>query len=75
MDLGASLRKELGLLTEEEVAAIGDLDPKTLARWRTARTGPPAVTVGRTILYRRESLEAWLKAQERSYSAEPHPRP
>lgn len=36
---------------------------RTMIRWRNARTGPPWTRAGRTVLYRRRDLDAWLDAQ------------
>ena len=40
--------------------------PKTSAidRWHTLRIGPPRVSVGRKVLYRRDSVRAWLQSRE-----------
>jgi hypothetical protein len=37
---------------------------RTLDRWHTLRIGPPRVVIGRTILYRRQSVLAWLASRE-----------
>lgn len=37
---------------------------RTLARWHAKRIGPPRTIIGRTILYRRESVAAWLRERE-----------
>jgi hypothetical protein len=36
----------------------------TLDRWNRLRVGPPRTKLGRTVLYRRDTLKAWLIAQE-----------
>jgi hypothetical protein len=64
-DQGAELRRQLGLLTEDEIAAIAGVEPATVKAWRSARTGPPWITMGRTPMYRRRSLVKWLAEQER----------
>jgi excisionase family DNA binding protein len=48
------------LLTTEEAANYLNLSPRSLIRWRVERRGPPAVRVGRKIMYRARDLESWL---------------
>jgi len=48
----------------DELAADLDVTPLTLVRWRLQKTGPPVTRLGRRILYRRSSVQAWLGAQE-----------
>lgn len=69
----AALRREVGVLTEEEVALILGKEVSTLQRMRSERDGPPWLKAGRSVLYRRSSLEAWLAAQEERTSG-PDPR-
>jgi excisionase family DNA binding protein len=54
----------LELLTIDEVAARLRVSRKTLYNWRAIRTGPDGFRVGRTVRYRRESVERWLREQE-----------
>ena len=49
----------------DELAAELDVKPLTIVRWRLAKRGPPLTYLGRRILYRKESVRAWLAAQER----------
>jgi hypothetical protein len=56
-------------LTQKEAAAELRVCERTLDRWRRLDEGPPITKVGRRTLYRRSSLQAWLRAQElRAYS-------
>jgi hypothetical protein len=48
----------------DELAAELDVTPLTLVRWRLQKIGPPITRLGRRILYRRSSVQAWLSAQE-----------
>jgi excisionase family DNA binding protein len=50
------------LLTTEAAAEYLHISPRSLIRWRVERRGPPAVRVGRKIMYRASDLEAWLDA-------------
>jgi DNA-binding transcriptional regulator YiaG len=63
------LRRELGLLTEDEIAALADVEVSTVRSWRTERRGPPFTHLGRRPLYLMQSLQRWLKEQEQ----ETHP--
>ena len=51
-------------LTKEELAAELRRNPRTLDRWVVLGIGPPRTRVGRTVLYRRSSVEKWLSTQE-----------
>jgi Helix-turn-helix domain len=51
-------------LTETETANELDKGVRTLQIWRAQRTGPAWTKVGKTILYSRDAILAWLKAQE-----------
>lgn len=62
--LGIAVRRDLGLLTPEEVAAMAGVDPETVKNWRIARTGPPYTKMGKAVLYRREAILRWLAANE-----------
>ena len=54
------------LLTPEEVSEmLGGVPPGTLKRWRTQRTGPVALHMGRHVRYRRSAVEAWLQTKDR----------
>lgn len=54
------------ILTPEEVGKIlGDVDIKTLRRWRYERRGPTFFSYNhRTVRYRRGDVEAWIAARE-----------
>jgi hypothetical protein len=47
-------------LTQEDAAAELNICERTLDRWRSLGEGPPITRLGRRILYRRSSLQAWL---------------
>ncbi len=64
-DLGAEMRRDLGLMTEEQIAAVAGVDEKTVKNWRTQRYGPPFTKLGKAVLYRRESVLRWLAENER----------
>jgi hypothetical protein len=52
-------------LTPQSLAKNLDVSVRTLDRWHVQRIGPPRTTIGRTVLYRRESVTAWLRAREK----------
>jgi hypothetical protein len=56
-------------LTKEELAAELRRNPRTLDRWDALGIGPPRTCFGRTVLYRRLSVQKWLAAQEHQGSA------
>lgn len=54
------------LLTTTEVAAMLRTSPSTVRYWRHQGTGPQGVKVGIRVLYRRDSVEAWLRSLEQA---------
>jgi Helix-turn-helix domain len=52
-------------LTQEEAAAELRICERTFDRWRRLDEGPPITKLGRRTLYRRSSLQAWLRPQGR----------
>ena len=49
------------LLDTHEVAAWLGLSPNTLRYWRHVHRGPPSLTVGAAVRYRRDDVERWLE--------------
>ena len=60
------VRSQLGLLSEEDVAAVADVDVATVRNWRAQRSGPPFTKIGRRPLYRIASVLRWLEEREES---------
>ena len=56
-------------LGQDEAAAELKVCRRTLDRWRRLGEGPPVSKLGRRVLYRRASLQAWLRAREHDGSA------
>jgi hypothetical protein len=56
-------------LTQDQAAAELKVCERTLDRWRRLKEGPPITKLGRRILYRRSSLQAWLRASEHQQGA------
>ena len=50
--------------TQKEAASELRVTERTLDRWQRLREGPPITKLGRRILYRRSSLQAWLRRRE-----------
>jgi predicted DNA-binding transcriptional regulator AlpA len=48
----------------DELAQALGRSPRTIDRWHVMREGPPRVQVGRTILYKVESVREWLRSRE-----------
>jgi predicted DNA-binding transcriptional regulator AlpA len=51
-------------LTLDELAAELGRNKRTLDRWERLHTGPPRTRIGRSVLYRRSSVQQWLNRQE-----------
>lgn len=51
------------LLTTAAVAALIGVSEQTLRNWRASGEGPPAVTRGKMVRYRRDALHAWVDAE------------
>lgn len=51
-------------LPKDETAAELKVCERTLDRWRMLGEGPPVTKLGRRVLYRRSSLQAWLAQRE-----------
>jgi hypothetical protein len=58
------LLEAAGYLTKKRTAKELGISERTLARFHTKRQGPPRIRIGKKILYRRDSLIAWLGSQE-----------
>ncbi|MBU5946749.1 helix-turn-helix transcriptional regulator [Streptomyces albogriseolus] len=51
-------------MTTKELADLVRKSPVTVRAWRHRGIGPRGTKVGRSVLYRRDAVEAWLKARE-----------
>jgi hypothetical protein len=51
-------------ISREQLACELGLTSDTLARWEARRQGPPCTRIGRKTLYRRVSVQDWIRAQE-----------
>lgn len=57
----AHLRAQLGVYTPDELASVLDVTIDTLAEWRSKRTGPDYVKLGKKVMYRTYDVEDWMK--------------
>lgn len=51
-------------ISREQLAQELGLTSDTLSRWEARRMGPPCTRIGRKTLYRRASVQDWIRAQE-----------
>jgi hypothetical protein len=66
-----------GYLTRPQLAAELNRTIRTLERWEWHRTGPAVTHIGKSPLYRIETVRAWLASLEREQVREksrPHRR-
>ncbi len=52
-------------LTRDQLAAELHVAPRTVARWQDQPNGIPYVEMGGRVLYRRQSVMAWIESLER----------
>jgi predicted DNA-binding transcriptional regulator AlpA len=57
-------RNDLGLIDENELAAMLGVAVSTLQTWRSRREGPAFVRAGRSVLYRTAAVTEWLEQAE-----------
>ena len=53
-------------LTKAELAAQLHRTIRSIDRWALTGDGPPSIRLGKTTLYRRESVLGWLRSRETS---------
>ena len=58
----AALDSRVELLTQEEAAAFLHKSVRVLRFWRTAGIGPAFVKLGKTVLYNRHDLIAYVRS-------------
>lgn len=64
------LRQDLGLLTEEELAAALDVRLSTLAGWRSRKEGPVFTRLGKRVFYRLDDVIEWIASQRSTVTQE-----
>lgn len=55
-----SLRIEMGLWSQEDLAVLLDVKIQTLRQWRRLGRGPDFVKTQKSVFYRRADVEKWL---------------
>jgi predicted DNA-binding transcriptional regulator AlpA len=58
------------LMTGREVADLLRLSERTIERHRTAGTGPPYITIGRAVRYRKHDILKFIEQQRRRNTSE-----
>lgn len=56
---GGAMRRRLGLLNSEELAATLQVTPDTVQEWRNTGTGPRYCKLGKRVFYREEDVKDW----------------
>jgi predicted DNA-binding transcriptional regulator AlpA len=59
---------ESAFLNLPKAAEYLGISPNTLYVWRHRRQGPPSFRMGRRVMYRITTLDAWVRAQEQADS-------
>lgn len=63
-----SQKSETAFLNLPKAAEYLGISPNTLYVWRHRRQGPPSFRMGRRVMYRITTLDAWVRAQEQADS-------
>ena len=58
------------LISEQDFAQTFGKSLRTVRRWHLERRGPRRTRIGKSIFYRRESVEAWLRQLEEPSSCD-----
>lgn len=61
-----------GYLSRDELAKELSITTRTLDRWRSEGKGPAITMIGKSPVYRREAVQAWLRSCERPMPRERH---
>jgi len=57
------VRGTVGIVNEDEMAAILQISHETLATWRTRRRGPPSIKLGKKVFYAVADFGAWVQEE------------
>lgn len=52
----------LSILTEDDLARILEVEPRTIQAWRTEGRGPDYVKLGKSVFYRVADVRGWIDA-------------
>lgn len=64
------MTQTLDLLTTKQLAKYLNKSVNTIHGWRHRKVGPPGFRLGRDVVYRRSSVDAWLAQRERTEAVE-----
>ena len=65
----------LDLISPRQLAAELGMCLRTLSRLHDARSGPPRISLGRHLFYRRAAVDAWLQSCEGYEGVQPVRKP
>ena len=60
--LSSTLRSDLEIFSEDELAHVLVVKSQTLATWRAESKGPDYVKLGKSIFYRKQDVVTWINA-------------
>ncbi len=58
------MRTEVKYLTVDELASLLRTTPAVIYRWRWSGDAPPAVKIGKRVLFPADRLDEWLSCRE-----------
>jgi hypothetical protein len=58
--LSSTLRSDLEIFSEDELAHVLVVKSQTLATWRAESKGPDYVKLGKSIFYRKQDVVTWI---------------
>jgi hypothetical protein len=57
-----SLRLDIGLLSDRDLADMLELNTETLQTWRSEGKGPAFTRLGKKVFYRLADVTSWIQA-------------
>jgi hypothetical protein len=74
----ASIHTAVGLMSQEDMSAVLQVSPQTLATWRCKKRGPPSIKLGKKVFYMVSEFNTWTQKEadlQRSKKAPAHYNP
>jgi predicted DNA-binding transcriptional regulator AlpA len=59
-------------ISRDQLASELSITRETLARWEARHEGPPCTRIGRKVLYRRASVQDWIRSREQTRPTRRH---
>ena len=59
-EIASRVRSAIGLVNEDEAAAVIGVEPSTLATWRSQGKGPEYVKLGKGVFYTVNDMSKWV---------------